>query len=61
MVLQSLVREEANICSRSSEEGDGLLWEKVVRTGFDMEAETSLVESQKERVGLILSLPSLLL
>lgn len=61
MGLQGLVGRRPNICSRSSEEGDGLLWAKVVRTGFDMKAETSLVKSQKERVGLILSPPSLLL
>lgn len=48
MVVQGLVREEANTHSRSSEEWDGLLWAKVVRTGFGMEAGTSPMEGQKE-------------
>lgn len=49
MVVQGLLGEEANKCPRSSETGHGVLWAKAVRTGFELEAETSPVKYQRKK------------
>ena len=56
MVAQGLLREEANQCPRSSEAGHGVLWAKAVRTGFELEAETSPMKRPREELVLFWAL-----